>query len=346
MSLKLGVCLSLGLLLVHCEPDFDSLSSGAGDAGGVAGQASAGAATSTGGSNAGGAGDGGGVAGEASAGTATSTGGSSVGSAGDGNRGGVTNQAGQTGNAAGTAEPEGGAPSAGGATGEGAAAGDGGAASGGGGAATGGGGAATGGGGTATGGEGGAPSQPCDFIHPGATHYNGFDGGLDGSGFTSSTTTTSLVTTLGATGSSEWDDAAGKSCPGALHLRAQFKGYADGTARDELAIVDLRFSDADWTGAIELHGSVRVEPATAPLGSVRFFVLSGNSFLYDSAYDDTKFRSGSWNEMVLPLVPGANFDPTRVFRIGVEIALQRQGEGTNPALSAPVDVWIDDVWVK
>jgi hypothetical protein len=129
-------------------------------------------------------------------------------------------------------------------------------------------------------------------------------------------------------------------------MEAQFMGYASGTASNERAIVDLHFSQANWIGAVELRAWVKVEPAAAPLAGVRFFVLSGNSFLYDSVYDDTRFRSGQWNEMVLPLTPGANFDPARVLRIGVEIGLQRQGEGTNPPLSAPIHVWIDDVWVK
>jgi hypothetical protein len=342
MSLKLGAWLLLGVSLVRCMPDFDSLSSGAGAAGGVVGQPSGGRATNAGGSS-GSAGDAGNFGGDTSGGVATSTGGSSAGSAGDSDRGGSTNQGGQTQNAAGTAEPVGGAFGAG-ATGEGAAAGDAASASGGEGAS--GGEEASGGQGPTTGGEGGTPSEPCEFLHPGATEYNGFDGGLDGTGFTSATTTTALVTTLGTTATSHWDAMVGRSCPGSLHMEAQFKGYASGTASDERAIVDLHFSQADWTGAVELRAWIKVEPAAAPLASVQFFVLSGNAFLYDSAYDNVRFRSGQWTEMVLPLTLETNFDPSRVLRIGVELSLQRQGEGTNPPLSAPIDVWIDDVWVR
>jgi hypothetical protein len=337
MSLKLGAWLVLAASLVRCVPDFDSLSSGAGDGGGVAGQASGGTAMNAGGSSAGSAGDAGDFGDAASGGVGTSAGGSSAGSAGDGDRGGSTNEGGQTQSAGGNTEPVGGVPGAG-ATGEGAAAGDPAMAAGGEGA--------SGGQGGATGGEGGTPSEPCEFMHPGATHFNGFDGGLVGSGFTSATTTVAVVTTLGTTGTSEWDPTAGKSCPGALHMEAQFKGYASGTASNETAIVDLRFSQANWVGAVELRGWIKVEPATAPLANVRFFVLSGNSFLYDSVYDETKFRSGLWNEMIVPLTPGLNFDPARVLRIGVEIMLQRQGEGANPALATPIHVWLDDVWVK
>lgn len=288
-----ALCLLLGLALVHCTPDFDSLTSGSGDRGGAAPAGGAGAAgtSATGGSsnggdvtnggNAGGQPFGGGTAGKAPVGTAGG-------------------------------EPSAGAPNEGGG---------------------------------GQGGDGGAPPD-CTFVHPAASIYTAFTGGLEGPGFAMASTTSSPGSTLGATASSAWDGTTGNSCPGALHLAALFKGYASGTAPDEVINVDLRFSGANWTGAVALHAWVKVAPVAVPLKGVQLFVISGASFLYASVFEDKAFDGGSWYEMVLPLEAGATFDPSSVRRIGLQLLLEREGTAGNPTSPPAIDVWLDDVWVE
>jgi len=222
-----------------------------------------------------------------------------------------------------------------------------------GGAASGAGGAADGGssaGASSTdGGEAGAAGAApdgCVWKPSGSSHYDGFDGGLDGQGFDGATTTSSSESTLGATATSAFDDSVGKTCLGSLNLKALFKGYVDGQQGDESAVVDLRFADASWAGATKLHAWVRVSPKDAPLTGVRFFVMSGSSFLYDSILDENGFASGQWYELVLPLKPGASYEPKVVHRVGVSITLRRAGTANNPPVAPSVDVWIDDVWVE
>lgn len=204
------------------------------------------------------------------------------------------------------------------------------------------------GGSPAVGGEAGAGgSAPACVWKAAGSHYaDGFDSGLDGNGFADAVTTSSMTSTLGATASSEWDAEAGKSCPGALHLQAVFKDYASGQAADEVATADLRFADVDWTGATKLHAWVRVSPVSAPITGVQLFVLSGSSFLYKSLFDDASFPSGQWYELVMPLAPGASYEPKVVRRLGVKIILRRDGAANNPAQAPTVDVWLDDIWVQ
>jgi hypothetical protein len=100
----------------------------------------------------------------------------------------------------------------------------------------------------------------------------------------------------------------------------------------------------DWSNVAALHVMVKMSPTNAPVEGVRMFVLSGNQFLYSSVFDDTKFKTGGWNEMTLQLVGGSYYDPTKVFRIGAEVRL-------DPARGIPpgpykVDVWLDDVWLE
>lgn len=197
-------------------------------------------------------------------------------------------------------------------------------------------------------GEAGAGGSPvdCAFAPQGTTTFNGFDGGLDGAGFSKATTQTSVVSTHGTETSSEWEPVIGNTCPGSLHLEAQFKDYASGTAADEFAYVDLRFTNADWSGAEALHAWVKVDPGMAPIAGLQFFVISGPSFSYSSVFEANAFRSGEWTEIVLPLTEGAKFDPTMVYRLGLELPLNREGAAGNPPVPPTVEVWMDDVWVE
>jgi hypothetical protein len=204
------------------------------------------------------------------------------------------------------------------------------------------------GGSPAEGGEAGAggSAPACVWKPTGSTYYDGFDGGLDGKGFDIALTTSSMTSTHGATASSEWDEAVGNTCPGSLHLQGAFTAYAGGQEPEEVAIADLRFSDADWSGATKLHTWLRVSPVKAPITGVQFFVISGSSFLYKSVFDEGSFAAGKWYELVLPLVPGASYDPKLVQRVGVKITLRRDGAANNPPQAPTVDVWLDDIWVE
>jgi hypothetical protein len=195
------------------------------------------------------------------------------------------------------------------------------------------------------GGAAGAAPTPCVWAPEGSTHYDGFDAGLDGTGFGSVLTTASAYSTLGATASSGWDDAVGKTCPGSLAFEAAFKGYVSGQ-KEENAIADLRFEDADWTGATKVHAWVRVSPSNAPITGVQFFVMSGSSYLYRSVFDDHKFAPGEWYEVVLPLGVGNDYDPKLVRRVGLKIILRAAGVAGNPPVAPTVQAWLDDIWVE
>jgi hypothetical protein len=324
-------------------PDFDSLSSEEGRAG-ASGRGSGGTVSSTGGTSAGSGGKdqlGGATSGGTSQGGETSAAGGTNG--GEPGVGGETSTGGGEPGVGGETSTGGGEPGVGGETSTG------GGEPGVGGEPVVGGETSTGGeaGESASGGEGGAPVAPCTFTPPNTTtRYNDFSGGLNGPGFVLATTEASTGSTLGATATSAWSGEVGRSCPGALGLEAVFKGYAPAAADDEAAVMDLRFSGSNWTGATRLHAWFKIEPGSAPLRAVQFFVISGSAFLYRSTYDQTGFRGGQWYELVIPLNAGADFDPADVRRIGVTLYLQDQGEGSNPPLSGPIHAWMDDVWVE
>jgi hypothetical protein len=319
---RVGSPFVLALSLLHCAPDFASLSSGgAGETGGT--PASSGG-RSNGGSSAVLGGSGGTAQGGASANSggtsgasglgATGSGGSSSGEAGGGSSGGEAGSGGSSGGSA----SSGGSPSAGSSSGGGSS------------------------GGGAAGGAAGSGGAPCVFSHPKALAFDGFDGGLNGSGFSLATTTASVGNN--GTASSVWDSAAGHSCPGALRLTIDFKGYS---ASSTTATGDLRFKLADWTGATVMHAWVKVSPGDAPLQGVQLFVFSDTTaFRFDSAYDDAGFRSGEWNEMILSLQPGSAYTPSQVFRIGLQVILKTAGSSGNPAVPPVTTVWLDDVWIE
>jgi len=199
-------------------------------------------------------------------------------------------------------------------------------------------------------GEAGAPvggaDAGCEPEEPGVTVYNGFDGGVDGPGFSSAEVAADVDTTLKATTSALWDSQEGSRCPGSLRLSCAFKGYASGAAADEKGFMNYFFDRRDWSAAAALHAMVRVSPSAPPISGVRLFVLSGDNYLYHSVLDATAFKNGGWNEMRLPLQSDTYYDPTKVHRIGVEVALLRSGSPGIPATPPVVDVWVDDIWLE
>jgi hypothetical protein len=91
---------------------------------------------------------------------------------------------------------------------------------------------------------------------------------------------------------------------------------------------------------------VKLTPANAPLSEVRFFVMSGDNYLFRSTFDTSNFRNGEWNEMVLSLEPGEDFDVTKARRVGVQLTLLRAGTAGIPAEPPTIDFWLDDIWVE
>jgi hypothetical protein len=294
-------------LLAHCMPDFDALSAGLGSSAG----------TSSGGDAM--AGDG------PASGSSSSSGGASS-KAGSPN-GGMT-----SGGTTGGDAPTSGTTGSGGQAPEGGAFGD-----------TDDGGAGLGG--TPAGGEGG--DSGCEPPASGNPIYATFDEGLnDSSGFVGASANTNMHTTLGATGSSAWDSEAGSGCPGSLLFSFNFEDYASGASADEKGYGNYVFAPMDWSSSAALHVMIKVSPADAPIASLQLFVLSGTEYLFWGEFDDGDHKTGEWYEMVLRPVAGTFYDPTDVYRIGVEVVLARAGTAGNPAEPPPMKLWLDDLWLE
>ena len=311
-------------MLAQCMPDFDSLGPGSN-----AGASQAGGSTSFGGVS------GYSISGGGSASSAGSNNSNSGGTGNDTSFAGISD--------GGAAGADNGGSTPGGATNGGATGGTavGGSATGG----TAAGGTATGGtptGGAATGGAGGTSSCGPPV---GATRYNGFDKNLNGVGFVQANAYADMATTHAATGSSAWDPAAGKTCPGALRYSFVFPDYASGSAADEVGTGTYAFATMDWSKETALRLMVKVSPPSAPLTGVRLFVMSGQ-YLYYSIFDDSTFKTGDWHEMYLQPVAGTSYEPTNVFRIGVSVALLRAGSPGIPTKPPAIDVWLDDLWLQ
>jgi hypothetical protein len=311
-------------LLPQCMPDFDALSAGprSGSGGSVAGDGSGGSEISNGGmvmpdasggsspnSNSGGTSSGGGSLNSNSG--ETSSGGSSPNAGSGGNTSGGTNAAGTT---AGGSEPV----QAGGM--------DGGAGLG--------------------GASAGAAGEPGCVSFSDVATYSAFDDGLDGNGFASSSIDSVVDTTHAASSTSGWDSLIGNRCPGSLQYSYVFKAYAVNSDPDEVGFGNYFFASMNWSSVSAVHAMVKVSPANAPITGVRFFVLSGSQYLYDSVLDSTRFKSGGWNEMILRPVAGSSYDPTDVYRLGVEIRLLRAGSLGIPAQTPKIEVWLDDIWLE
>jgi len=290
-ALLRGCCLApFALALLHCRPDFDSLSSGA-----RAG-APSGGFTAFGG--------GGQTAGAGSAGERSQAGGGS----------------------AGAAQALGGSPASAGDT-------------------AGGSGGAGGIAGSVAGEAGSMPVEPCVSSHAGALAFDGFDQGLTGGiGFAPAIAVAAQATSNGSTASVAWDATVGKSCPGAFRVTGDFKGYSSSS---EIAIGDVRFPAADWSGATALHAWVKVDPSTAPLQGIQLFVVSGSGGeLFAGAFDSSAFSYGVWYEMLVPLQADTHYDPKTVSRVGVQIVLKAAGSPGIPMSPPATSAWLDDIWVE
>jgi len=195
-------------------------------------------------------------------------------------------------------------------------------------------------------GEGGA-APTCKDWPDVVTIFNGFDQGLEGDGFSSVSSRGTVSTTKGATASSGWDAKEGATCPGALRFSYFFKAYASGSDPTETGYGTYEFSPTSWTSGTALHVKVKVSEANAPITGVRFFIISSDKYLYTSVFDDTAFKSGGWNEMVIPAVANEWYDPTGVRQLGIEIQLDRADTPDIPAQPPQVlKVWLDDIWLE
>ena len=186
---------------------------------------------------------------------------------------------------------------------------------------------------------------PCTFTAPpNALAYDAFDQGLTGEGFAPVLVVAVPPTSSGSTASVAWDSAVGRTCPGAFRLTGVFKGYSSSADK---AIGDLRFSAANWSGAVALHAWVRVDPASAPLEGIQLFVVSGASAgSFVGVFDSSQFAYDTWYEMVVPLVAGSQYDPTSVLRVGLQIVLKTAGSPGIPASPPTTSAYMDDIWVE
>ncbi|MEP7049086.1 MAG: hypothetical protein ABJB12_01985 [Pseudomonadota bacterium] len=186
--------------------------------------------------------------------------------------------------------------------------------------------------------------EPCVSSHPNALAFDGFDQGLTGEGFAPVMGVAAQTTSKGSTASVAWDPAVGRTCLGAFRVTGVFKGYGSSA---EIAIGDVRFPSAHWSGAIALHAWVKVDPATAPLQGIQLFVVSGNAAqFFLGTFDSASFSYGLWYEMVVPLKAGGDYDPTTVSRVGLQIALKTAGSPGIPASPPTTSAWLEDVWVE
>lgn len=324
---RAGSPLVLALSLLHCAPDFASLSSGgAGESGGalaLGGRSNGGSSSVLGGGSGTAHGGDTAISGGTSGDGATGNGGSSSGEAGSGSSGGEAGGGSSNGGSSNGGSSNGGSSNGGGSNG------------------------GTSNGGSAGSGVAGTGGAPCVFTHPKARSFDGFDGGLSGTGFSNANTTSSITVLNNATASSKWDSTVGHSCPGSVRLTADFKGYSTDSTNSNSAAADLRFGTSDWTGATQMHMWVKVSPGSAPLQAIQVFVFSDTTaFRYASLYDDNAFRNGDWNEYVLTLSAGSSYNPKQVFRIGIQIILNAAGTAGNPSVPPVTTAWFDDVWTE
>lgn len=308
----------VGLCLVCCTPDFDALSRGSGNlnSGGDLGSAGLSSSAGTGGMD--------------------SAAGASAGSGSHADNGGSAQTFGGTaGSLPNAGSPSAGSPSAGSPAN---------------------GGSGTGGssnGGSGSGPEGGAAGDvSCPFSAPSSV-YMGFEAGSE-KGFTQISYDAGADTTRGTTVSASIASTEGASCAGAFELTANFKGYGTDSSV-ETATGTMYFARSPWTNAVALHAMVKVASENSAdatfrhLSGVQAFVMSGN-YLYVSQFDAGTFRNGQWNEMVVSLKASAWFDPTSVFRLGVQGLVVSTADGTAPAGAPAVPptthFYLDDVWVE
>lgn len=203
------------------------------------------------------------------------------------------------------------------------------------------------GGDAAAGGASGAGGEPsCGPPAPGLAAYATFDDGLNGPGFLEPALANEVATTMGAMASSEWDANVGSGCAGSLHLSYAFKGYPSGTANDERGTGTFYFESTNWSTYRALHAKVKVTPAGAPLNGVLLFAMSGQDFRFYSVFDGSDFASGQWHEMILEPVAGTSYDPTNVYRLGVQATLLRADAAGGQALPSKIDIWLDDIWLE
>jgi hypothetical protein len=185
-------------------------------------------------------------------------------------------------------------------------------------------------------------SDPCAFTNTNAMAHDEFDHDLTGEGFGPIVSDASTTTTVGSTASAAWDPAVGHVCQGSFRLTGVFKGYAT----SEVALANMVFPSANWSGAKALHAWVKVDPATAPLSGLQIFVVSGSEFRFAAAYDGMAFALGTWNELIINLAPSGAVDPTSVYRVGAMMFLKDAGSAGIPATPPTTSVWMDDVWVE
>jgi hypothetical protein len=194
---------------------------------------------------------------------------------------------------------------------------------------------------------GGGGDSGCESPALGNPLYATFDQGLNGpGGFFGASADANMHTTLGATGSAAWDSEAGSSCPGSLLFSFNFEDYASGSSPNEKGYGNYAFSPMDWSNSAALHVMLKVSPANAPIASLQLFVLSGTEYLFWGEFDGGDHKTGEWYEMVLRPVAGTSYDPTDVYRIGVEVLLARAGTAGNPAEPPPMQLWLDDMWLE
>jgi hypothetical protein len=163
-----------------------------------------------------------------------------------------------------------------------------------------------------------------------------FDKNTEGYGLS-----TSIVTPDGGTVPAlTWDGTVGDPTPGSLKIVAEFTGYNQ-KIDTSVNIAPL----ANLTGKV-IHAKVRLDSGTLPASYVQVHASSGTSYVYANSAG-TAATSGNFIDVSLDLTAAhtanANFDPTQIIQVGVQIGSGAGPEGGTFPTPIPLTFHIDSI---
>lgn len=153
--------------------------------------------------------------------------------------------------------------------------------------------------------------------------------------------TTTITTPDGGTVPAlTWDGTVGDPTPGSLKITAEFTGYNQklDAAVNISPLLNL-------TGKV-IHAKVRLDSGTVPAGYVQVHASSGTSYVFVNSAG-SGLTAGSFIDVPLDLTAAhtanANFDPTQVIQVGVQIGTGSGPEGGAFPTPTPLTFHIDSI---
>jgi hypothetical protein len=137
-----------------------------------------------------------------------------------------------------------------------------------------------------------------------------------------------------------WDGAVGDPTNGSLKITGEFTGY------NQKLDVSVNLSPlVDLTGKV-IHAKVQLDSGTVPAGYVQVHASSGATFVFVNSAG-SGLTAGSFIDVALDLTAAhtanANFDPTQVVQVGVQIGTGSGPEGGAFPTPAPLSFHIDSI---